>query len=159
MKIKFLATNKNVAYTIDAANEVINGLDLSVIEYVGKFTGDETTKNAGIRDAYRDENGELWVTLEQAPPITKMSFKIEGRKVPITFTNDAYYRIDDSNILYIAETTTVTDEDGNSGDISLDKEVGAVERSIEHRGGDWTESDWINASTFDPEQLYIKEVV
>lgn len=63
MKLKFRAVNTAPSYTI--SNENINGIDLSIIEEGGKFLGDETTKEAGIHDVYR-ENGELYVTLKQA---------------------------------------------------------------------------------------------
>ena len=63
MKLKFRAVNVEPSYTIN--NETINGIDLSVIEEGGKFIGDESTKEAGIYDVYR-QDGELYVTLKQA---------------------------------------------------------------------------------------------
>jgi hypothetical protein len=71
MKIKFLATSKSPQnYTI--TGETINGLDLSVIEHGGKFVGNDDTAEAGIRDAYRDESGELFVTLKQGTIASKL---------------------------------------------------------------------------------------
>ena len=64
MKIKFLATLNAPEY--DIQGETINGFDLSPLETAGKFVGNEQTKEAGIRDAYRDEQGELHVTLKQS---------------------------------------------------------------------------------------------
>ena len=64
MKIKFLATgNAPTHYEIDG--EIINGIDLSIIEYGGRFMCNEVARQAGIRHAERDEHGELWVTLKQ----------------------------------------------------------------------------------------------
>lgn len=88
MKIKFLATGRAPIYSIQ--NEVINGIDLSPLEYGGEFVGNDETRAQGTRAAERDENGELWVTLCQA--------------------------------------------------------VGP---------GHWTESDWIDASTYDPDAVYV----
>ena len=64
MKIKFKATSNAPEY--DIQGETINGFDLSPLEHGGEFIGDEQTKEAGIRDAYRDEQGELHVTLKQS---------------------------------------------------------------------------------------------
>lgn len=63
MKLRFRAVNTAPSYTI--INEIINGIDLSVIEEGGTFLGNSNTKQAGIYDAYR-EGGELYVTLKQA---------------------------------------------------------------------------------------------
>jgi len=64
MKIKFLATGTAPdTYTI--TGETVNGIDLSIVEHGGKFLGSDVTRAAGIRDAVRDEHGELWVTLCQ----------------------------------------------------------------------------------------------
>lgn len=64
MKIKFLATGKAPdTYTIES--ETINGIDLSIIEHGEKFIGNDETKEAGICNAERDENNELWITLQQ----------------------------------------------------------------------------------------------
>lgn len=54
------------SYTI--SGEIINGLDLSVIQHGGQFIGSETTRQAGIYGAYRDAQGELFVTLGQTAP-------------------------------------------------------------------------------------------
>ena len=64
MKIKFKATSNAPEY--DIQGETINGLDLSPLEHGGEFVGNEQTKEAGIRDAYIDEQGEIHVTLEQS---------------------------------------------------------------------------------------------
>ena len=64
MKIKFKATPSAPEY--DIQGETINGFDLSPLEHGGKFMGNEQTKEAAIRDAYRDEQGELHVTLCQS---------------------------------------------------------------------------------------------
>ena len=64
MKIKFKATSNAPEYEIQG--ETINGFDLSPLEHGGEFIGNEQTKEAGIRDAYRDEQGELHVTLKQS---------------------------------------------------------------------------------------------
>lgn len=63
MKIKFLATGNAPSYEI--SGETINGLDLSIVEHGGKFVGSDETRAAGIRNAERDSDGELWVTLCQ----------------------------------------------------------------------------------------------
>lgn len=64
MKVKFLATGTAPdMYTI--SGEIVNGIDLSIIEHGGKFIGSDDTRAAGIRNAERDENNELWVTLKQ----------------------------------------------------------------------------------------------
>lgn len=39
-----------------------------------------------------------------------------------------------------------------------DPEPDEYEKKIEHRGGHWTESDWIDAEDYDPDTLYIQEV-
>ena len=62
MKIKFLATAQAPEYKING--EIINGIDLSLLEEGDKFTGNEETREAGIRDAYR-ENGDLYVVIKQ----------------------------------------------------------------------------------------------
>ena len=64
MKIKFKATSNAPEY--DIKGEAINGFDLSPLEHGGEFVGNEKTKEAGIRDAYRDEQGELHATLKQS---------------------------------------------------------------------------------------------
>lgn len=64
MKVKFLATGTAPTY-YEISGETINGIDLSIIEHGGQFVGNDETKTAGIRNAQRDEHGELWVTLTQ----------------------------------------------------------------------------------------------
>lgn len=64
MKIKFLATGQ-APDSYSFSNETINGFDLSPLQTNYVFSGNEETFQAGIRDAYRDENGELHVTLMQ----------------------------------------------------------------------------------------------
>ena len=51
------------AYEIDG--EIINGFDLSPLDYDGVFLGDESTRALGIRQAWRDAEGELHVILTQ----------------------------------------------------------------------------------------------
>lgn len=64
MKIKFKPLGMgSKAYTIQ--NEKINNIDLSIIEYGGKFIQTEEMARVGIFEAERDENSELWVTLRQ----------------------------------------------------------------------------------------------
>lgn len=63
MKLKFLAKNEAPEYAIQG--ETLNGLDLSIIEHGGRFIPNEATNAAGIFNAYRDEQGELFVTLAQ----------------------------------------------------------------------------------------------
>ena len=65
MKLQFKATG-TAPDSYDISGETINGIDLSPLDQGGKFVGNEETREAGIRDAYRDEDGELHVTLEQA---------------------------------------------------------------------------------------------
>ena len=64
MKLKFKATSTAPEY--DIQGETINGFDLSPLQSGGAFVGNEQTTEAGIRDAYRDEQGELHVTLKQS---------------------------------------------------------------------------------------------
>ena len=64
MKIIFKATSNAPEY--DIQEEKINGFDLSPIQSGSVFMGNEQTTEAGIRDAYRDEQGELHVTLKQS---------------------------------------------------------------------------------------------
>jgi len=78
MQIKFLATgNSPTCYSISSEvitafyNEASESFDLSALETNGKFTGvgvDTLSLNSQhiIRDAYRDDAGELHVTLCQA---------------------------------------------------------------------------------------------
>ena len=103
MQLKFKATGRPFDYEI--SGETINGFDFSIVEHGGKVTATSELREAGIRKVERDESGELWVTLCQAPPVTK------------------------------------------------------VVRGIKMREGDWRESDWIDAAQYDPEILYIKEVI
>lgn len=74
MKIKFIAGNPSFSpepYAIQG--ETINGFDLSPLQFGGQFMGDDDTKAAGIRDVYRDEQGELHVTLSQATIASKLN--------------------------------------------------------------------------------------
>lgn len=64
MNIQFAATGDSPDYyTIEG--EEINGIDLSPLDHGGRFGGNGATRNAGIRDAYRDSDGILHVTLCQ----------------------------------------------------------------------------------------------
>ena len=78
MKTKFLAKNKPYNYSI--SGETINGFDFSVVEHGGKVTITNELREAGIRGVERDENGELFVTLCQAPPVTKVIRGVEMRE-------------------------------------------------------------------------------
>lgn len=140
MKIKFKATARAVDYII--SNETINGFDLSVIEHGGQFIGDESTRAAGIRDAWRDASGELFVVLQQALPLTRTTYIIEGK--PHTYQPGQVSEDGDSIIVSGADGDTQT--------------LGPVERRIEHHGGHWRESEWIDAADYNPNTLYIKEV-
>ena len=64
MKIQFKATLTAPEY--DIQGETINGLDLSPIEHGDVFMGNEQIKEAGVRDVYRDDQGQLHVTLKQS---------------------------------------------------------------------------------------------
>lgn len=73
MKLRFKATGTGpTSHSI--SGETVNGLDLSPLQHGDKFTGSEATQQAGIKDAYLDESGELWVTLKQCT----ISSKIPG---------------------------------------------------------------------------------
>lgn len=126
MKIKFLATNNAPDYTIDGETITINGevLDLSEFPEGATFEGVEGDEDNFVRNVERTD-GELFVTLCQASPVTKITYMIEGK--PITLAVDQ-------------------------------PEPETYDRKIEHRGGNWTESDWINDDDYNPETLYIKEL-
>lgn len=73
MKLQFRATGTGpTSHSI--SGETINGLDLSPLQHGDRFTGSEATQAAGIKDAYRDESGELYVTLKKCT----ISSKIPG---------------------------------------------------------------------------------
>ena len=78
MKIKFLATGRAFDYTIDG--QTINGFDFGIVEHGGKVTPTSELREAGIRGVERDESGELFVTLYQAPPVTKFVRGVEMRE-------------------------------------------------------------------------------
>ena len=78
MKIKFLATGNPFSYTV--SGETINGIDLSIVEHGGKVQITDELREAGIRKVERDESGELWVTLCQAPPVTRVFRGVEFRE-------------------------------------------------------------------------------
>ena len=75
MYIKFKATGFGPKH-YDINGEIINGIDFSVFKHGDKFIGDDKTQNAGIRDAYRDEKGELHITLKQVV----ITSQLKGRK-------------------------------------------------------------------------------
>jgi len=124
MKIKFLATSKEADYEFNGETVKINGetLDLSEFPQDGKFEGVEGGENRIIRNVERTD--DLYVTLCQAPPVTKVTYIKDGK--PKTLPADA--------------------------------EAPEYDRKIEHPGGNWTESDWIDSNDYDPNELYIKEV-
>ena len=65
MKIKFHATPKHYDNTVTGTT--VNGFDFSEIPADIQIQPlPETLRNAGIRAAETDSNGELWVTLQQA---------------------------------------------------------------------------------------------
>ena len=64
MKVQFIATGTGPDQ-YHFAGETINGFDLSPLEFGGQFLGNDGSKAAGIRAAYRDADGELHVTLKQ----------------------------------------------------------------------------------------------
>ena len=68
MRIKFKATSQAPEY--DIHGETINGIDLSNLDDGDKFITDEETREAGIRDAFR-QDGELFVTLKQVGGSTR----------------------------------------------------------------------------------------
>ena len=78
MQLKFLATGRPFAYEI--SGETINDFDFDIVEHGGKVTATSELREAGIRKVERDENGELWVTLCQAPPVTKVVRGVEMRE-------------------------------------------------------------------------------
>ena len=124
MKIKFLATAKESDYEFEGETVTINGepLDLSEFPEDGKFEGVEGDENRIIRNVERTD--DLYVTLCQAPPVTKVT--------------------------YI--------KDGESTTLPAGAEAPEYDKKIEHRGGNWAESDWIDSNDYDPNELYIKEV-
>jgi len=124
MKIKFLATAKDADYEFEGETVRINGetLDLSEFTKDGKFEGVEGDTDRIIRNVERTD--DLYVTLCQAPPVTKVTY-IKG---------------------------------GKSTTLPVDAEAPEYDKKIEHRGGNWTESDWIDSNDYDPNELYIKEV-
>ena len=75
MKLEFIATGIGPdAHEI--SGETINGIDLSPLDFGGLFVGNEDTRAAGIRDAHRDAEGELRVTLTERT----MASRLPGRK-------------------------------------------------------------------------------
>ena len=78
MQLKFLATGRPFSY--DISGETINAFDFSIVEHGGKVTPTSELREAGIRKVERDENGDLWVTLCQAPPVTKVIRGVELRE-------------------------------------------------------------------------------
>ena len=124
MQIKFLATSKEADYEFNGETVKINGeeLDLSKFPQDGKFEGVEGDENRIIRNVERTD--DLYVTLCQSPPVTKVTY-IKG---------------------------------GKSTTLPADAEAPDYDNKIEHRGGNWAESDWIDSNEYDPNELYIKEV-
>ena len=124
MKIKFLATAKEASYEFNGETVTINGeaLDLSEFPQEGVFEGIEEDEKRIVRNVERAD--ELYVTLCQSPPVTKVTY-IKG---------------------------------GESTTLPADSEAPEHDKKIEHLGGNWTESDWIDSNDYDPNELYIKEV-
>jgi len=155
MQIRFDATYTDFGYTING--ETINAIDLSQLDHGDQFVGDDETNAVGIRHAERDANGVLWVTLQQAPPVTRVSFVVQGRKRPITLMPEQVERDGKELVLRETQETGETDDNGDPVTETIETRYTVV-REIEHRGGDWRESDWIDASAYEPNTLYIKEV-
>jgi len=124
MKIKFLATAKEADYQFEAETLTINGeaLDLSEFPQDGKFEEVEGDKYRIIRNIERTD--DLYVTLCQSPPVTKVTYIKDGKSITLP----------------------------------ADAEAPEYDKKIEHRGGNWTESDWIDSNDYEPNELYIKEV-
>lgn len=77
MKLRFLATGKGGPYSIDG--ETIDGIDFSIVEHGGQVLDTTELREAGVRGAWRDESGELYVVLCQEVPRT---VELHGRKYP-----------------------------------------------------------------------------
>ena len=78
MQVKFKATGRPFSY--DISDETINGFDFAIVEHGGNVTPTEELREAGIRGVERKENGELFVTLCQSPPVTKVVRGVELRE-------------------------------------------------------------------------------
>jgi len=80
MKVQFLACAYSPAsYALGV--ESVNGLDLSIVDEGGLFVGSDSTRAAGIRDAWRDSEGVLHVVLEQSTPVTKHTWRTSGGRL------------------------------------------------------------------------------
>lgn len=125
MKIKFLATSKGAEYSFKGEKITIDGeeIDLSEFPESARFQGIEGDEKNVVRNIER-KDGEMYVTLCQACPVSRISYK--------------------------------TDQ-GMIHRLASDPAPESYTQKIEHRGGHWTESDWIDADEYDPEKLYIKE--
>ena len=103
MKIQFLATGRPFSYNI--SGEAINGFDFSIVEHGGKVTPTNELREAGIRGVERDEKGELFVTLCQAPPVTKVIRGVEMREGDWRESDWIDAADYDAETLYIKEMT------------------------------------------------------
>lgn len=103
MQLKFKATGRPFRYEIDG--EKINGFDFSIVEHGGEVTATKELREAGIRKVERDENGELWVTLCQAPPVTRVFKGVEFREGDWTESDWIDAGEYDPDTLYIKEIT------------------------------------------------------
>ena len=103
MKIKLKATGSAFNYTIDG--EEINGFDFGIVEHGGRVTPTSELRESGIRKVERDENGELWVTLCQAPPVTRTYKGAELREGDWTESDWIDAADYDPETLYIKEIT------------------------------------------------------
>ena len=103
MQIKFLATGRPFDYAING--ETINGFDLSIVEHGGKVRITEELAEAGIRKVERYENGQLWVTLCQAPPVTKVIRGVEMREGDWRESDWIDAAVYDPETLYIEEVS------------------------------------------------------
>ena len=103
MKIKFLAKGRPFDYEIN--EETVNGFDFSIVEHGGKVTRTSELREAGIRKVERDEGGELWVTLCQAPPVTRVYKGVEFREGDWTESDWIDAADYDPETLYIKEVS------------------------------------------------------
>lgn len=121
MKIQFKATGSAPKYTIK--NETINGIELSELEHGDKFIGNDETKEAGIRYAYRDEDGTLHVTLKQSV----IASQLKGRKAHWREGNEIDVTDYDPNKCYVVPTGVSDLTEGKDYEIVWAKGLGKGE--------------------------------
>jgi hypothetical protein len=134
MKIKFLATgNAPNFYTfsgevITVHIEETDSFDLSDFPQDGVFVGIES-------DLISLPPSQLIRDVERTDDL----YVTLCQKPPVTKIT---YIVDGKPLTLLAEATPPEEH----------------EKKIEHRGGNWKESDWIDSQDYDPETLYIQEV-